>query len=438
MRSSTKLVVVLSFIAATFCVFVVAFGSGVLVGRLATDRFFASPTAASESEPTIASHPIITPTPIKADAEPSPTSSLIQNPKQEERSRDLDYQLIRDVLDLLEQQFYGEIPDNQTLTYGAIRGLLTTLDDPYTSFIEPKAAAILNEDASGEFEGIGATVRMREDGYLEVVRPLPGQPAEAAGILPGDLILSVNNVSIVGMSLYEAISYVRGPAGTEARLEIARPGEPEPIYITVIRARIELPIVEYRMLDNDIAYILLTEFDATAAQRVETALQELIQQSPKGLIFDLRDNPGGYLDQAIKVADIFLGEGVVAIKRDSTGREARYYSFDGDVGEDIPMVVLINGGSASASEIVAGALQDRERAILIGETTLGKGSVQMPNNLRDGSQLRVTIARWYTPNDHNIHNEGLQPDIEVPQPPDTPVDEDPQLDRAVEYLTTGE
>jgi carboxyl-terminal processing protease len=186
--------------------------------------------------------------------------------------------------------------------------------------------------------------------------------------------------------------------------------------------------------DDGIAYIRLTEFDANATERVENEIRELLAQNPRAIIFDLRDNPGGWLNQAIGVADLFLDEGLVAIQRDSEGREQRFRSDTGQIAEDIPMVVLINPGSASASEIVAGAIQDRERGILIGTQTLGKGSVQLPNDLEDGSQLRVTIARWYTPNEQPLHDNGLTPDIEVPYPLDTPAGEDPQLERAVEYL----
>ena len=351
---------------------------------------------------------------------------------------EFDYKILETVLDLLDEEFYGETPDGTTLAYGAIRGMLMTLDDPYTSFIDPEITAILNEDASGAFEGIGAIVNMRSDGFLEIVSLISEQPAEAAGVLPGDIILSVGDQSIVGLGLYEAISYIRGPQGTDAVLEIARADEPEPIIITVTRARIEMPIVEYEMLDDDLAYIRLTEFDANATDRVSDALDELLAQNPQGLIFDLRSNPGGWLNQAIGVSDIFLDRGVVVTQRDSDGSERVFESGDGDNGEDIPLVVLVNQGSASASEIVVGAIQDRDRGILIGETTLGKGSVQIPNDLYDGSQLRVTIARWFTPNEQEIHGNGLTPNIEIPFPLDTPTGEDPQLDRAIEYLLQGQ
>ncbi len=376
----------------------------------------------------VAGEPILNPTTPADDNSPTPSDS--------DTDEMVDYQLLGEVLSLLKQDFYGKLPDPQTMAYGAIRGMLSTLDDPYTSFIEPKMAAVIKADISGQFEGIGATVRMREDGYLEIVRPLPGHPAEKAGLRSKDIILQVDDQSIVGMGLYEALGLIRGEAGTQVTLEVARE-QTDTFTVTITRARIEVPIVESKMLDNGYAYIRLTEFDANARSNVESALKELMAQNPKGLIFDLRDDPGGLLDQAIKVGDLFLDEGLVALERDNQGNEQKFYTDDGDLGEDIPMVVLINGGSASASEIVAGALQDRGRAVLIGEQSLGKGSVQMPHDLSDGSQLRVTIARWFTPNDHSIHGEGLKPDVEVTVPQDNPADKDPQLDRAVQYLEEG-
>lgn len=428
-----KVLIAVGILVVTTALVVGAFAGGLIVGRVT-----AKPETVS-----VLSTMVVTATPENdgnggAEVQPTPEATTPKPDPSVPPSEVFDYEILQDVLDLLDEQFYGEIPDGQTLAHGAIRGMLMTLDDPYTSFINPQITAIINEDASGQFEGIGAMVTMREDGYLEIASLISGQPAEAAGVLPGDIVLSVGDQSIVGLGLYEAISYIRGPAGTDAVLEIARPGESDPLIITVTRARIEIPVVEYEMLDGDIGYILLAEFDANATDRVQDALEELLQENPKGLIFDLRGNPGGWLDQAIKVSDLFLDQGLVAIERDSSGGEHSFYSYDGDLGEDIPMVVLVNGGSASASEIVAGAVQDRERAILIGTTTLGKGSVQRPNDLSDGSQLRVTIARWFTPNDQSIHGNGLEPDIVVERPNDTPPGEDPQLDRAIEYFMQGE
>lgn len=404
-----------------------AFGGGLLVGRVTALRGIQS---AACPPPALSQEPVVE----KPQAIPEDQNEAQEIPYSDK----FDYKTLQDVLNLLDKQFYGEIPDGKTLAYGAIRGMLLTLDDPYTSFIDPEITAVLNEDASGSFEGIGAMVTMRTDGYLEVASLMPGQPAEAAGVLPGDIILAVGDQSLVGLGLYEAISYIRGPAGTEAVLEIARSGEPESLMITVVRASIEIQVVESKMLEDGIAYVSLAEFDASATEKLQEALKELLAQKPKALIFDLRGNPGGWLDQAIKVSDLFLDRGLVAIERDSSGDEQKFYSYDGDLGEDIPMIVLVDRGSASASEIVAGALQDRGRAILIGQKTLGKGSVQRPNDLEDGSQLRITIARWFTPNDQSIHGEGLTPDVEQDFPTDTPTGEDPQLDRAIEYLLNAQ
>nr|HID14362.1 S41 family peptidase [Anaerolineae bacterium] len=308
-----------------------------------------------------------------------------------------------------------------------------------TAFIEPEVAAILAEDATGEFEGIGAFVDMDEEGKLEIVQPFEGGPAEKAGLLAGDRVLGVDGVSIVGSTLYEAISLIRGPADTEVTLLIEREGVAEPFEVTVTRARLEIPVVEMEMRDDGVGYIRLYEFSATASKRLEESLEELLAQEPQGVVLDLRQNPGGWLEQAIKVADLFLEESVIAVERFSDGTEQPFEARPGDVGEDVPLVVLVDGGSASASEIVAGALQDRERAILIGEPTFGKGSVQRPFTLSDGSELRVTTALWFTPNDRAIHGQGLTPDIEVPWPEeDVEPGTDPQLERAVEYLLTGE
>ncbi|HXF69799.1 MAG TPA: S41 family peptidase [Thermoflexus sp.] len=339
---------------------------------------------------------------------------------------------------LVQDEYYGEIPEPRTVAYGAIRGALQTLGDPYTSFIEPKIARILQEDASGQFEGIGALVRMNRDNKLEIVRTFEGSPAQKAGLRSGDLVVKVNGQSIVGYSIYEAIALIRGPAGTSVTLTIERPGQREPFEVTVTRARITIPVVEARMLPENIAYIQLFDFSAQATRQLQEQLKALLAQNPRGLILDLRDNPGGFLDQAIQVADLFLDEGIVAYERTKDGEEKVFRSKSGDIAERIPMVVLVNAGSASASEIVAGALQDRGRARLVGERTFGKGSVQLSHTLSDGSELRVTIARWFTPNNRAIHGEGLNPDIEVKVEPGTETaGTDPQLQRAVEVLLQG-
>jgi carboxyl-terminal processing protease len=349
-----------------------------------------------------------------------------------------DLELFWEAWQLIEDNYYGDLPDMQAITYGAIRGMLGTLDDEFTSFIEPQIADIINEDATGSFEGIGAFVSMREDGKLELVSIMEGQPAEAAGLEDGDRVLVVDGQSIIGMSTYEAIALIRGPSGTDVTLLIERPGVEEPFEVTVTRARIEIPLVETEILEGNIGYISLREFSSTADAQMREELEALLEQEPAGLIFDLRNNPGGWLDQAVDVSDIFLDEGIVLIERASGGYEHDFESDTGDLGESIPLVVLVNEGSASASEIVAGAIQARDRGTLIGQTTFGKGSVQRSYTLSDGSELRVTVARWFTPDDRAIHGAGLEPDIEVVIPEEPQPDQDPQLERAIQYLLSGE
>jgi carboxyl-terminal processing protease len=251
----------------------------------------------------------------------------------------------------------------------------------------------------------------------------------------------VDGDSIVGDPLYEAIGKIRGPADSEVALTVEREGTPEAFDVTVTRARLEIPIVEAEMRDDGVAYVRLREFSATASASLENELETLLEQEPEGVILDLRQNPGGWLDQAIDVADLFLGENVVAIERFSDGSERRFRARGGDLAESIPLVVLVNGGSASASEIVAGALQDHGRAPIIGVPTFGKGSVQRPFNLSDGSELRVTVALWFTPENQRIQGQGLTPDIEVAWPEEERRESpelDPQLERAAEYLLQGE
>jgi carboxyl-terminal processing protease len=354
------------------------------------------------------------------------------------RSEEHAFQVFWEVWAALQEQYYGELPDTETVVNGAIHGLLQTLDDEFTSYIEPDLARVLSEDASGSFEGIGALVGINDDKQVEISRPFQGQPAEKAGVRAGDVVIAVDGQSIVGYGLYEAIGLIRGPAGTQVTLTLVRAGEAEPFDVVITRAKIEIPTVEYEMLPGDIAYLRLYEFSAPATERTEAALKELLARNPKGLIFDLRDNPGGYLQQSIEVSDLFLKTGIIAIERSGDEDEQIFRANSRGIAQDIPMVVLVNVGSASASEIVAGALQDNERATLIGETTFGKGSVQMPYTLSNGGELRITIARWFTPDDRAIHDEGLKPDIEVALTiDDYKAGRDPQRDRAVEYLTAG-
>jgi carboxyl-terminal processing protease len=384
-----------------------------------------TPVAPSDS-PGAVQHPTV----------PPPTPTLPPPPFELDA---VNLELFYEVWRIIERDFDGDLPGTEQLLHALIAGSLETLDDEYTRYVPPQVAARIRQDLQGSFEGIGAFVRMTDDGFLQIVRPMAGQPAARAGLLPQDLILAVDGLSVVGMNVDEAIALVRGPRGTAVVLTISREDVPEPFDVTVVREQIEIPIIEAEMLPDNIAYVRLSQFNRNAQPHLQAALEQLLAQNPEGLVLDLRDNPGGFLDQAVAVADLFLGDGVVLLERNRRGMDEVFRSRDGSIAEEIPLVVLINAGSASVSEIVAGAIQDRERAILIGETSFGKGSVQQTHTLSDGSELRVTFASWYTPNNHTIDKEGIAPDIEVlPSPMEFGGPEDTQLQRAVEYLLTGE
>lgn len=348
-----------------------------------------------------------------------------------------EFKVFWEVWNTIEDRFYYDLPDRRTRIYGAINGMLETLDDPYTAFVPPEVARILREDNSGEFEGIGAYVEEAPDGGVFIIRVFEDGPAAQAGLRAGDIVVAVDGQDITRATLNEALLLIRGPAGTDVTLTVVREGEDQLLEFTITRARLEIPTVEARMLDDNIGYVALFEFNSVASRRLTDAVEGLLDQGAEAIILDLRNNPGGFLDQAIDVADLFLPEGVVVIQRDVDGNERIHRSRDGQIAEDVPLVVLVNEGSASASEIVAGAIQDRGRGTLIGETTFGKGSVQLQFDLSDGSQLRVTYANWYTPNDRSISEEGITPDIIV-ETPTEPSEEDPQLERAIQYLETGQ
>ncbi|HUT18171.1 MAG TPA: S41 family peptidase [Anaerolineae bacterium] len=415
--------------------FVAGLGTGLYVAQsavLVQLPATTAPTAAlSTTSPTpTLPEPTATPAPMPT-ALPTPTRAVT-----EDQAKPFD--IFWEAWEILRDQFYGELPTESELPYAAIEGVIASTGDPYTAFLDPVRAEIVRTDLSGSFEGIGATVRKRPDGRLEIVQPLPDHPAIEAGLRAADIVLSVDGTDLEGMNIYEAISLIRGPAGTVVRLLVQREGIDEPFEIGVIRARIEVPVVESRMLADDLAYLRLNEFGQTAIEEVEQALRALLDENPRGLILDLRGNPGGYLTTAIEVSSEFVAEGPILIERFRDETERAYDPVAGGLALDIPLVVLVDGGSASASEIVAGAIQDSARGILVGTTTLGKGSVQLVNTLSDGSQLRVTTASWFTPAGRAIHGEGLTPDIEVEvTEADIEADRDPQLERAIEYLREG-
>ena len=349
-----------------------------------------------------------------------------------------------EAMDLLEEDFYGELPSPNERSYGAIRGVLDTLDDQNTGFLTPNEAASFMEGIEGSFEGIGALVEWAEDeGAIRIIEPFEDQPAWNAGIRRGDLIIAINGQDVADLSnLHEAINRIKGPKGTEVHLTVRRDGLEDPLEVPVTRDTIDVPVVESELYgeSDEFAYIHLKRFSADAGAKLRAELEDLLTDETQGLIFDLRGNPGGLLREAINVTSVFLEDERVLIERFSDGTE-EIYNTEGSalVPDDLPLVLLVNQGSASASEIVAGALQDVERAPLIGVTTFGKGSVQLPHTLSDESLLRVTIALWYTPSDRSINDTGLEPDIVVERTNEQiENEEDPQLDRAIEFLRSGE
>lgn len=352
-----------------------------------------------------------------------------------------DMALYREAWDLIQGNFLGEMPNSTAVTYGAIRGSLSALNDPYTVFIEPAAREVERESLEGRFGGIGAYISRNEETGEATLEPIPGNPAEKAGIVSGDVLLAVDGVPITAeMTVPDIVEMVKGEKGSSVTLTIRHAGATETVDISIVRDDILLPSVAYRLLESDptIGYIQLTRFSGESGQEVAAALTDLLGQGATKLILDLRQNGGGLRDAAVDVADHFLDEGTVVIVESQQDGERVYSSTNETLAPDQPLVVLVDGGTASASEIVAGALHDRGRAKLIGSKTFGKGSVQLVFDLSDGSSVHVTSARWYTPNRLQLDQNGLDPDfpVEVTQE-DIDNGLDPALDRAVQYLQTG-
>ena len=431
-------VVVLAAMIVALAAFGVGLGVGVSTGKTAVPLQAALPAA---QDPTSGPHEadsIPPPSPTLPAVGARPTKPAV-TPGVDDQAPELDVELFGEALELLQDQFYGDLPQGKALTYEALRGFVDQLGDPHTAFLDPEQAEMFNSDMQGQFEGIGARVDTAEGGGVELRYLFAEQPAEKAGLRIGDVIVAVDGTDVTQMDLNEAISLIRGPRNTEVVLTIRRGDQPQ-FDLKVTRARIEIPVVEVKSLaDGTIEYIALSEFSSVAPSRLKEALETALAKKPAGLILDMRGNPGGLLDAAVRIGSYFVPTGNILIERFQDGREQIYPREGRYVLGDTKLVVLVDGGSASAAEIVAGAIQDAGTGKLIGEKTYGKGSVQLPNALSDGSQLRVTIARWFTPKDRAIHGVGLIPDLEVPlTDEDRQAKRDPQLDRAVLFLTTGE
>ena len=304
--------------------------------------------------------------------------------------------------------------DSKILSDGAIRGMLLAMDDPYASFLTAEQFEIQSQDYKGFFEGIGAHVSMR-DNRIVIVAPIPGSPAEAAGVLAGDIILGIDGESTQGLTLLEAVSRIRGERGTLVVLSILHEGEDMPQEISVERNVIKLDSVQMRMMTGGVGVFTVTEFNANTYEQLEKAFTRFQTQSGKGMILDLRNNPGGLLNSVFQVADAFIDSKLIVYEVDSKGNRKNWNASRGGFALDVPLIVLTNRYSASASEVLAGAFMDHNRAIIVGDKTFGKGSVNTLEKISDGSGIYFTIAKWYTPDGKLIEGEGLVPDVDLIQ-----------------------
>ncbi len=338
---------------------------------------------------------------------------------------------------LVHENYVDQPVNDVELMRGAINGMMEALGDQHSSYMNPKDFADANAGLEGEYEGIGAYVDTTTE-YLTITSPIPGSPAERAGLLPGDQVVAIDGEDMTGINAEVARTKVLGPANTVVHLTVLREGEGELLEFDVTREKITIKSASGEMLENNIAYVQVTTFGDKTTPELLATLKELMPQNPKGIILDLRNNGGGFLSTSVEVTSQFLADGVVLYEQYGNGNRTTYDVIPGGMATDtnIPMVVLINEGSASASEIVAGALQDSGRAKLVGETSFGKGSVQNWIPLSgDNGAVRITIAKWLTPKENTIHEIGLTPDVAVERTEeDFKADLDPQLDKAVEVL----
>lgn len=389
-----------------------AFSGGLIVGWLIPTPTKTETTALSTPIPPTATSETETPSALKALFAPFWES----------------WQIVHD-------QYVDQPVDDLKLMQGAIRGMLDSLGDKHTGYMTPDEYTQATMPLEGSYGGIGAWVDASGK-LLTIISAMPGSPAEAAGLQAGDEVIEVDGKDVTDMDPNIVLNSVRGPEGTEVTLKVSRKDTTEPLVVTIKRAIITVPSIESKMLDQNIAYIALFQFADSTGTDLKAALQDLLAQKPVGLILDLRNNSGGYLDTAIEVISQFIPEGNVMIERLGTGEDVNYDAIPGGLATEIPLVVLVNEGSASASEITAGAIQDLGRGKLVGTTTYGKGSVQnwIPLD-NDQGAVKVTIARWLTPNGRQINGVGLTPDIVIElTEEDITAQRDTQLQKAIDLL----
>jgi carboxyl-terminal processing protease len=336
---------------------------------------------------------------------------------------------------IVHDQYVDQPVNDVALMQGAIRGMMDALGDKHSSYMDPTTYQDANAGLAGEYEGIGAWVDTTSD-YLTIISPIPGSPAEKAGLQPGDKVIAIDGKDMTGVDAELVRQQVLGPAGSKVDLTVAREGESKPLDFSITREKIVVKSASGKMLDNGIGYVQITTFGDNTTSELRATLKDLMAQKPKGLVIDLRNNGGGYLQTAVEVASEFIPKGVVLYEQYGNGTRNTYDVIPGGQATQIPLVVLINEGTASASEIVSGAIQDYGRGKLVGVTSYGKGSVQnwVPLSDNEGA-VRVTIAKWLTPKERSISNVGLTPDVAVEiTDADRQAGRDPQLDKAIQVL----
>lgn len=359
--------------------------------------------------------------------------------KAEWLSKDVEFGVYWDVWEWLQDHYIDRPIAEPKLLYGSLAGLVASLGDPYSVFLEPKDAEDFNQELQGTFDGIGAEIGIREN-KLTIISPLTESPAETVGLKPMDWILKIDEIDTNGINLEDAVRYIRGPRGSQVTLRIMREGFDEPKEFAITRDIITIVSVTYELKEGAIGYIKISNFHADTNERVRNAVHDLLSKNVNSVILDMRNNPGGYLNSAVDIASYWVAEGTpIVLERTADQKTREFKAARNQVFNGMPTVVLVNRGSASASEIVAGALQDYKLATIVGEQTFGKGSIQELQEFSGGAAVKLTVARWLTPKERQIDREGISPDTEVKlSEEDTKADKDPQMEKALEILADKE
>ena len=342
--------------------------------------------------------------------------------------------------EIINSKFYEDV-DAEKMTEGLYKGLLKSLDDPYSRYYTKEEYKDMMESTNGIYSGIGASVNQNiKTNIMTIVKPFENGPAYKAGMLPGDVLYKVDGKDITDMELSDVVALMKGEEGTKVTVTVVRDGEKNPIDFTMIRAKIETPTIEYKMLEDNIGYISVSAFDGVTAPQYRAALEELEKQGMEGLVVDLRNNPGGRLETVCDMLDRMLPEGLIVYQEDKTGKRSDEVRSTAKEQFKKPLAVIVNGNSASASEVFAGAIQDYGIGTIVGTTSFGKGIVQSIIPLTDGTAVKVTISKYFTPNGRNIHGKGIEPDVKVDLPDEVKkkitieYKEDTQLQKAVEVV----